>query len=254
MEDLINVITLGDFEEVSKKIEDESIDLIITDPPFMVNFASNKFYDDKKNEEKLLRWLEIFYRVIKKNHHVRIFVPRMEIDLWINGIKKIGFSYNGFQTFKTYAKNPYDASALKMNAQDVIYASKGKPRDFNKIPWIKKTDAWLKDKRNKSNDAYTYFYPALICEDHANIRTNKFIKTKHPNEKNLNLIKNLIKISSDENNLILDGFCGSGTVADACIDLNRNFICVEKDEFFKNMASERIKLKMNLKNHEIRFD
>lgn len=62
----------------------------------------------------------------------------------------------------------------------------------------------------------------------------------HPTQKPIKLIKYLIERSSKENNLILDCFSGSGTTAIACSDLNRNFICVEKDKKYYEESCKRL--------------
>ena len=81
------------------------------------------------------------------------------------------------------------------------------------------------------------------------ISTNKFYnKVKkynqtekiHPTQKPLNLIKELILLSSNENDLIYDGFIGSGTTAIACIDENRNYIGSELDKEHYKKAIQRI--------------
>ena len=60
----------------------------------------------------------------------------------------------------------------------------------------------------------------------------------HPTEKPLDLIKYLVKTYSNENQLILDPFAGSGTLALACLETNRRYICIEKDdEYFETMTN-----------------
>lgn len=72
--------------------------------------------------------------------------------------------------------------------------------------------------------------------------TNKEDKKlyKHPTIKPLNIIKNLIINSSQENDTVLDCFMGSGTTGVACKELNRNFIGIELDENYFNISKERI--------------
>jgi site-specific DNA-methyltransferase (adenine-specific) len=65
-------------------------------------------------------------------------------------------------------------------------------------------------------------------------------KGKHPCEKPLELIKHIIKSSSREGDLVLDPFCGSGTTALACKELGRNYICIEKEKEYFDIACDRI--------------
>lgn len=63
---------------------------------------------------------------------------------------------------------------------------------------------------------------------------------RHPTEKPLELFEYLIKTSSNENQIVLDPCCGSGTTAVAAKNLNRNFICFDKNIDYVNIAKERL--------------
>lgn len=62
----------------------------------------------------------------------------------------------------------------------------------------------------------------------------------HPTPKPIELIENIINHSSNENDTILDPFSGSGTTAIACINTNRNYICIEKDKTYFALSVERV--------------
>jgi len=62
----------------------------------------------------------------------------------------------------------------------------------------------------------------------------------HPTQKPISLIKDIVRCSSKENDLILDPFSGSGTTAIACLELNRNFICIEKDPKYYELSVKRV--------------
>ena len=70
-------------------------------------------------------------------------------------------------------------------------------------------------------------------------KKNKQIR-RHPTEKPVQLLIKILQDFSKENDLIFDGFAGSGATALACIELNRRFICVEKDIDYYNIAKKRI--------------
>ena len=65
-------------------------------------------------------------------------------------------------------------------------------------------------------------------------------KIYHPTIKNVEFLEWLLQISSKENDLVLDPFMGSGSTGVACINTNRNFIGIELDENYFNIAEERI--------------
>ena len=66
-------------------------------------------------------------------------------------------------------------------------------------------------------------------------------RTKHPTQKPVKLIKHLLEIHSNPNDIILDPFLGSGTTAVACKELNRRYIGIEQSKEYCKIAEERIK-------------
>ena len=68
------------------------------------------------------------------------------------------------------------------------------------------------------------------------VQSSKF----HPTMKDIKIIKHLIELLSNENDTVLDCFMGSGTTGVACKELNRNFIGIELDEKYFEIAKERI--------------
>ena len=66
------------------------------------------------------------------------------------------------------------------------------------------------------------------------------IKSVHPTQKPLDLLKWLIKSYTNENDWVLDNTCGSNTTGIACMDLNRNYIGIEKDIDIYNVAKKRV--------------
>lgn len=71
---------------------------------------------------------------------------------------------------------------------------------------------------------------------------------KHPTIKPLNIIENLVINSSNENDVVLDCFMGSGTTGVACKKLNRKFIGIEIDEKYFEIAKNRIEEVKNENN------
>jgi len=69
--------------------------------------------------------------------------------------------------------------------------------------------------------------------------------TIHPTQKSVELFEYLIKTYSNENDIVLDNCIGSGTTAIACINTNRQYIGIEKEEKYFNIANERINQLIN---------
>ena len=86
-------------------------------------------------------------------------------------------------------------------------------------------------------------YTHHLDENHKNI-WNSNIKNNgklHPTQKPLDILERIIKTSSNENDTVLDCFMGSGSTGVACINTNRKFIGIEKDEKYFEIACNRIK-------------
>jgi DNA modification methylase len=88
---------------------------------------------------------------------------------------------------------------------------------------------------NSTYDKGIYNYP--LCHGKE--------RTKHPTQKPLNLIKDLILKHSDEGSVVLDCFAGSGTTGLACKTLNRNFILMENDQSYYDIIVDRFKLQFD---------
>ena len=88
-----------------------------------------------------------------------------------------------------------------------------KRQPLNKVDWIKSSESWQNDKRNPNPKQYSYQYTSIIPKEYrANIKTNDQIKTAHPTEKNHDLIRRLIEVHSNPNDIVLDCFCGVGSL------------------------------------------
>ena len=232
----------GDCLEVMRGLEDNSIDLIVTDPPYGVGFS--KGFDDSKEhvENNINAWLSEMLRVLKDGSHCYIFIPVKEIDLWVSGVKEAGFEFMNLLATKTYTQNLYLNNNFSFNNQLVIYCSKGKAKRLNKVDFIPTSESWLKDKRNKNPKPYTYQYPAFLNyfsnEKTTSKRNNE--SGRHPCAKNVEFLEFLLQLSSDEGQVILDPFTGGGSTGVAAVNTYRDFIGVEKDEGYFKKAKERI--------------
>ena len=218
----VNKLYNDDCINIMNKIKDNSIDCIITDPPYGVGFENNIYNDKKEYVFNLYEdWLKEMYRIIKNESHIYIFIPTKEIDKWILTVKNVGFNFKNIIT--TRCKNcNYLKNNFKYDTQFIIFATKGKGKEFNKIDIQKTSEAWLKDKRNKNKKEYSYDYSSLMYEF-----STKLTKLSHPNEKAVEFINKLILLSTNENELILDPFMGSGSTIKSCIETKRNYIGIE---------------------------
>lgn len=232
----------GDCLELMKQVPDKSIDCIITDPPYGVGFK-NDFYND--SEEAVLKempnWFNEWYRILKNDCYLFIFVGVKTIHHWINEGITAGFTYKNIiaaRSFNNGAINPKNNFGFQF--QPILVFSKGKGKSFNEYDFIPTSEAWFKDKRNKNPKPFTYQYPNFIKTEWAFATVKRASKNLHPNEKNVDFIKFLVGIATKEGETVLDSFAGSGSTGVACQNTNREFIGMELDEKYYKIACERL--------------
>ena len=204
----------GDCLELMKNIEDGSIDLVITDPPYGTNLTpqrkNGKFKNTKVINDDNLNWLptlvDELYRVSKNT--VCIFCGWQTID-----------------KFKLAFENKFIVKNILVWNKDWFGMGNNYRPNYELILLLCKTNVKTKSK-NKSN---ILTYRRLSPQ-----------KMKHSCEKPIPLLEDLILELSDENNIILDCFMGSGSTGEACLCNNRKFIGVEIDEKYFNIAKDRI--------------
>ena len=216
---MINLLH-GDCFDLLKDIPDESVDMILTDPPYGMNFQSShrKTKYEKIKGDSNLDWLDDFvdeiYRVSKPNTAHYVFCSFHHIDKFKQAIEKKFKVKN----ILTWVKNNTSMGDLKGDfapkTEFIIFFHKGRKL--------------INGKRD----------PNVL----------EFKKTRnelHPTQKPVDMTEYLIGKFSDEGDVILDPFMGSGTTGVACMNTNRDFIGMELDENYFNIAKERIE------NHEI---
>ena len=232
----------GDCLELMKNISDNSIDCIICDLPYGTTSCS---WDILIPFDKL--W-EQYNRIIKDNGVIILFgqepfsslvrcsnLKDYKYDIYwekerltnINQVKRrVGKTVETISVF--YKKQ------CTYNPQMVKYD--GKPRT-NKVKDGKLGK--LTDTNEKKVFEYHdtgYRYPTQVWR----FKRDCLKSNLHPTQKPLALIEELVKTFTDEGDLVLDNCMGSGTTDVACKRLNRDFIGIEKDEKYFEIAKERI--------------
>ena len=218
-EDCLNII---------KTIPDNSVNLVITDPPYKLNKTTGSMTSTSKAEKwqgnlkagdktaniinmvKFSEWLPEVYRVLKKDAHCYIWINDKNLVDLCNEAEKVGFKLHNILVWK---KNNVTPNRWYMkNCEFILFLHKGKS-----FPIKNMGDTQLFECNNING-------------------RDKL----HPTQKPVEYLERLILNSSDELDTILDCFMGSGSVGVACKNLNRKFIGIEKDEKYFKIAKERI--------------
>ena len=216
------MIILGDCLEEMKGLQDNSIDLIVTDPPYLINYKTNyrinkdhrftKPILNDNNPQLIKDVIEQSYRVMKDNSAMYMFCSADKVDFFKQELEK-KFK---IKNMIIWVKNNWTAGDLK--------GSYG--RQYEIIFLVNKGRCVMNGKR--ITDIWKF--------DRVSGKTQL-----HQNQKPLELIKQCIEKHSQIGDLILDPFAGSGTTGVACKNLNRNYILIEKDEGYYNIIKERLK-------------
>lgn len=217
-----------------KKIKDNSIDLIATDPPYEITFEKNKW--DYPNQ---LNWkviCEEFKRICKEDANIIIFQG------WSNvcQTKLVLDEYFIIKNWIIYdrIKGRGGSRNLVSTREDILwYVNNDKSYTYNKISsTIKKKTGGTIGRKNGN------LYRALsnVWSDISPIVPWSKERVKHPTQKPLSLMERIIKIFSNECDIVLDPFMGSGTTCLACEKLNRQYIGIEKEKKYFNICKDRI--------------
>jgi len=205
----------GDCLEELKKIEDDSIDVVLSDPPYGMSFQSNyrKIKHKIIKNDDCLDWLEDFikeiYRVSKNNTGHYLFCSIHNIDLFKQEIEK----YFKIKNILIWKKNNTGMGDLKGS-----FAPK-----YEMIIFFHKGRKLINGKRD--------------CDI---LEFNKTRNQLHPTEKPVDLLEYLLEKFSNEGDVCLDAFMGGGSTGVACKNLNRKFIGIEIDKEYFDISVNRI--------------
>lgn len=206
----------GDCIEEMKKIADGSVDLVLTDPPY---FLPAKHYQTRKDFSRNfsdLGVLEGFFRQVFIEIQ-RVLKPTGSIYFFCDGQSYPLFYWYIYHFTKSVRPLIWDK---KMSINGYSWRHQHEIIIFAEMP---------KAKPIPTGDGDIVRYSAV-----------KVGLRQHPAEKPIDLIFALIEKSSNENDTILDPFMGSGTTGVACKNLNRNFIGIELDTGYFEIAKKRI--------------
>ena len=221
----LNVVYNEDCLEGMKQIPNKSIDLVITDPPYLIDTVGSGLYSQKDKQ------------YIKELNFIKDGFSKEILDEICRVMKKI---------------NLYIFCSQKQIIFLLDYFVKEKKCNWNIITWHKTNPIPACGNKYLTDTEFILFFREKGVKIYGDYET-KFTyyvtplnqKDKkiysHPTIKPLNIIQNFIINSSREGEIILDPFMGSGTTAIACMNTNRNYIGFEIDKGYYDIILERIK-------------
>ena len=227
IKDIENKILNADCMDILKQLPDKCIDLVLTDPPYNISRDNN--FDTMKGRQGFdfgnwdkgfnqRDWLELATRKVKEGGSIIVFNSFENIGLMADVFRENNI---GVKCLLRWVKpNPFPRNVERLyvnNMELALWGVCGSGWAFNKpknIPYM----------------TGEFNYPVVAGEE----------KTKHPTQKSLKLFENILSIHSNENDIVLDCFSGSGTTAIACHRLKRRFICIEKDKDYWEASVKRL--------------
>lgn len=206
VKELENQIINADCMDILKQLPDKCIDLVLTDPPYGIKAdkGTNGFGSSKNR----------IYQGGWDNE-----TPNKAIFDEIKRVSKNQIIFGG----------NYFADKLEVSKCWIVWDKVGE-NDF-KNPFSDVELAWT--SFSKVSKKYTCIQQGFINEDKKQPRL-------HPTQKPLKLCEYILRDYSNENDLVLDCFSGSGTTAIACHRLKRRFICIEKDKDYYEASVKRL--------------
>jgi site-specific DNA-methyltransferase (adenine-specific) len=216
----LGVLYLGDVVEVLKSLPDESVDLVIADPPY-----NSGIEWDRKDDVWQFEWLEKIKRVMKEGASLYVFFAPLnmyEVEGWIRKNLTLKNVMVWFHPNLYGAGLSYGSDRWKSTWDVVFYAVKGERAKHGKKV---AEEGYRLDPRGGGFDVMVYPQPRPLL---------------HKAEKPLELVMKLVHCSSNEGDVVLDSFLGSGTTAVACERLWRKWIGIEIEERFCEVAKKRI--------------
>ena len=250
LSEILDKTILGNTLEVLSLLPENSVDLLIVDPPYNLDkdFHGNKFKKTSGEiyEEYTENWIKLVKPLLKKNATIyvccdwlsssQIFIVldkyfhvqnritwqrekgRGALTNWKNGMEDIWFATNS-------NKYTFNVEAVKVRRSVIApYKEDGKPKD------------WEETKEGRFRNTY----PSNFWDDISIPYWSMPENTAHPTQKPEKLLAKLILASSNEGDVVLDPFLGSGSTSVTAKKLGRHYIGIEQNEQYCVWAEKRL--------------
>ena len=219
-----------------KKIPDHSIDLILTDPPYNIaQYSTGNLKFDWRSDinNDLAEWdLKELKPIDLLNEFKRILSPKGNIFIFCSYNllgeyhKVFDSEFDTFQFFVWHKTNPVPnfRKSSFLNSCELIVSC-----------W-NKGHTWNFTKQSEMHN----FFESGICMGKERIKDSNG-KNLHPTQKPVSILKKLIGIASNENDIVLDCFQGVGSTGEAALSLNRRYIGIELEKEYIEVSKRRLK-------------
>ncbi len=229
-------VLCADSKDVIGRIPDNSIDFILTDPPYNLGLHStgniplpkrsamnNDIADWDMVDFNPEEWADDFIRILKPTGNLFIFTSYNQLGRWYNCLDH-KFDTSNFMIWHKTNPAPKIFKAGFLNSCEMIFTCWNKKHTWNFIS--------QKEMHN--------FIESPIC-----MRLERLSNPKHPAQKPVSILKKMIEIATNKNDIVFDPFMGVGSTGVAAIELERRFIGVELNNEYFEAAKKRIDMTLN---------
>ncbi|GIP53524.1 DNA-methyltransferase [Paenibacillus vini] len=231
----------GDSLQVMREMEPESVDLIVTDPPYNLSKDYGNTKDNLEFDEYLdfsRAWLTEAKRILKKDGTIYVFMGVRYIS-YIYAIleRELGFEFNSWITWY-YTQGIGKTKGFSPRHDDILMFTKSKKFNFylDQVRVPQKYYRSINNMRGANPGNVWEFSHVHYCQTS---------RQPHPTQKPEGLFERMILASSKEGDTVLDPFVGSGTALRVCQQTGRNGIGIDINREYIEMASERLNLEFN---------
>ena len=204
------------------------VDHIITDPPYNIsqenNFSTMKHprkgvdFGEWDKDFDLYSWIEDYSEILSKNGSMIIFCSYRFISHIIDKLESCNMVVKDILIWKK--SNPMPRNIDRRYVQDTEFA----------VWAVKKNSKWTFNKPKDKSYLRSCYETSIVSGKE---------RKNHPTQKSFKLMEDIIKVHTNENEIILDPFMGSGTTGIAAIKNNRKFIGIELEKEYFNICIER---------------
>ena len=233
MEEKLKLIHGDAYKIIEKLISDGiKVDHIITDPPY--NISQDNNFNTMKNPRKgvdfgtwdrgkfdLYSWISAYSTILDKDGSMIIFCSYRYISHIIDALEAENTNMQVKDIIVWQKSNPMPRNRDRRYVQDMEFA----------VWAVKKKSKWIFNRPEDKPYLRAFYSTSTVSGSE---------KLGHPTQKSLKLMKELIEVHTNENQIILDPFMGSGSTGEAALSLDRYFIGIEYEEEYFNMAKKRL--------------
>lgn len=231
----IDIIT-GDAVEQLHSLDADSVDLVVADPPYNLgkNYGNNhdiKGFDDYLSFSR--SWLSHVHRVLKPSGTLYVFMGFRFISYLYDILdRELGMFFNSWIVWH-YTQGMGKTKGFSPRHDDILMFTKSRRFKFN-LDNVRMPQKYYRGRNNmrgaNPGDVWIFSHVHYCNENRRN----------HPTQKPEGLIERMVLASTDEGDLVVDPFSGSGTTLRVCQQLNRNAIGIEINPAYVQMSRERL--------------